>query len=258
MTTKFALLDEAAADYKKNGKLVGVFLKGPGPGPSRPGKAEPNHVGLLFVDPVGQTREFHFVTDNKILSGVLNTTKPYFHAKIGLDEPNATVFASYLSTFLEEGKMPRIKYGMHWFAVLGSFDADGVYKYDDADDDPGLTCSLFVSELLNACGFQLVDYRQWPQNQQRDLQWRAAKVAAYREKGEFANERLDAMENIEPFIRLRPEEVAAVAEQDYWSWEELKYRHEPLGDGEAAAADRHRSIEELAREVVVAFAKALP
>lgn len=258
MATKFALLDEAAADYKKNGKLVGVFLKGPGPGPARPGKAEPNHVGLLFVDPAGQTREFHFVTDNKILSDVLKPTKPYFHAEIGLDEPNATVFASYLSTFLNEGKMPRIKYGMDWFAVLGSFDADGVYKFDDADDDPGLTCSLFVSELLNGRGYQLVDYGQWPQNQQRDLQWRAAKVAAYRAKGEFAPERLEAMENIDPFIRLRPEEVAAVAEQDYYSWAELKYRHEPLGDGEAAGADRQRSIEELAREVVVAFAEALP
>lgn len=153
MATKFALLDEAAADYKKNGKLVGVFLKGPGPGPARPGKAEPKHVGLLFVDPAGQTREFHFFTDNKILRDVLKPTKPYFHAEIGLDEPNATVFASYLSTFLEEGKMPRIKYGIDWFAVLGSFDADGVYKFDDAGDDPGLTCSLFVSELLNACGY---------------------------------------------------------------------------------------------------------
>ena len=258
LTTKFALVDEDNRDYEKGGQYVGVFLKGPGPCADRPGPAHPNHVGLLFVDGEGATREFHFVTDNRILNKVLTRDKPYFHAAIGFDSMNAKAFAGYLNVFLEEGKLPRIKYGLDWFMALGSFDENGHYRYDD-DERRGMTCSIFVSELLTGFGHPVVDYSKWPQNQPSDLAWRRKKIEGYRERGTLSPERVTEMERLDPFVRLRPEEVAAVAAEDFGTWDGLEHHREPHPEGCGGnAGDFPLTIEELAADVVQEFAAVLP
>lgn len=256
--TKFKRLIEAEADYNKNGKSVGVFLKGPGRGSQerKDTPAYPNHVGLLFVDDLGKTREFHFVTDNKIISEELRPTKPYFHAELGLDPMNASGFAAYLSVFLKEGKMPQIKYGLDWLSVLGAFAQDGTYKFTDAEGDPGMTCSLFVNELLAARGHHLVDYSKWPKDRVTDLEWRRRKLDALRDKPGFTPERIAAMEKLDPFVRLLPEEVAAVEAEDEESWGDLEFSREPLVGGQEVRTDQAKTITELAQDIVRAFEEA--
>ena len=257
--TQFALQsDKAPADYKANGNLVGVFLKGPGRGSAERGDkpAYPNHVGLLFVDPTGATREFHFIDDNKIINEVLKPTKPVFHAPIGFDEMNALAFASFLSALVAKGKLPNIKYGLDWGAVLGSFDEDGNYRFDGKEGDPGMTCASFVSELISNRGLRLVDFSQWPENEQRDLEWRRAKLDTLRDKPGYTPERIAAMEGINPFVRIHPAEAAAVAAENSDLWETLIHRRVPAPEGQPD--DPQKTIEELAAEVVQAFAETLP
>jgi len=152
--------------------------------------------------------------------------------------------------------MPKIKYGLEWFAVLGSFNEAGEYKFDDGEEDPGMTCATFVSELLAGQGLTLVDYSKWLRDEvpEEDLNWRAAKIEDFRSRGKYTSERIAIMETIDPFIRLRPEEVAAVAAEDLDQWDKLEHHRK----ADVAQQDEapQPTIEELAKDVVKAFADA--
>jgi hypothetical protein len=246
--TKFERLNNQNFDYKANSHRVGVFLRCPG----KPALPAPNHVGLLFTDPTGTTREFDFSTNYRIGREVLKPTKSYFHAPIGFDAINASGFAAYLSVFLQDNKLPQIKYGMDWFAVLGAFDDEGKYRYE-GDDDPGMTCATFVSELFAGFGHPIVNFHEWDSDIPSDLQWREKKLEGFRERASLSLEQIEAIERISPFVRLRPQEVAAVAAEDFEAWESLKYKREPVLEGQAQIIGLDATVQELAAEVVRAF-----
>jgi hypothetical protein len=71
-------------------------------------------------------------------------------------------------------------------------------------------------------GWNTVAYADWETNGERekDLTWRAKWLEKKRKIPDvnFPQERLDEIEKISPFIRLRPEEVAAAVSEPIETW----------------------------------------
>jgi len=238
----FQLLSAENADYHENERFVGVFVKG---------TPTIDHVGLIYasatlaapgVPSVKETKELHFVTNNLVLNTALTMNKKYFHAPLGLDEINARSFAAFLTAVANKNSgTPPILYGMDWQGSSGCFDANG--NYLNPNEITGLTCAIFISELLSARELDAVKVSEWKGDEPQDLFWRAEKLAEYRsrienKKTKITLEQVEHMENISPFKRLRPEQIAAATASDYGDWP-LAYDH----------------ATELARQLLLEFSK---
>lgn len=219
-SSPFQTLDAGDCHYHANGRFVGVFVKG---------ERELDHVGLLYAfesksdaGVKAETRELHFVTNEKIIHQKLKTTRRYLHAPLGLDEYNAIAFAAYLTVVANKYETkPPILYGMDWLGAKDSFDDEG--NYLKPWDTSGLTCATFVCELLRGCDWDPVDDRTWPRDHPDDLHWREEKIAEYvarqrEERTAITPAQIDDMKAVSPFVRLRPEQIAGAASSSQAEW----------------------------------------
>lgn len=220
----FLKLAKDNGDYAAKERKVGVFVKANG----HLAPTAINHVGLIFFfqendesgnEQVAETRELHFINNHRMINKELNVNAQYVHAPMSLDSFSASQFAAYLTAVSRRYRgAPPILYGLDWSGSKDCFDKEG--EYIRPDDIAGLTCATFVSELL-AGYFRLqpVVVEEWPQNEERDIQWRDEMLAEYRRKitegkSQITLDQVDRMAAIDPFIRLRPEQIAAAATSD--------------------------------------------
>ncbi len=100
-------------------------------------------------------------------------------------------------------------YGIALLTGAGSIAPDGAYSPKDGCD--GFTCSSIVAEIFRSFGFPLVDLSNWP-NRPINRAWGQAIVCMLDAYG-AGPEHVQAVERNISELRLRPEEVAAAAEQ---------------------------------------------
>lgn len=210
--------------YGQGGPLVGIFVK------SLDGIH--NHVGFVFffeqkVDgkPIESgTRRLDFMTNEMVISRNLGTSDTgLFHAAMKLDGDDATLLAAYLSAVsCKLGPEPPILYGMTWNDGRTCFDAEG--NYTNSYSVEGLSCATFMDVLIaNGLGAPAVKYLSWLKNEKEDLAWRKKKLEGFSKRLKLGTTKVTeaqilAMASIDPFIRLRPEQIAAAALTNSDTW----------------------------------------
>jgi hypothetical protein len=212
--------------YQPSGSLVGIFVKSL--------ENDNNHVGFLFFyqnkDLQGNiieqgTKRLDFMTNELIMFRSIDAKdkREMLHAPMSLNHIDSTILASYLTAVIKaNGTKPPILYGMDWDGKRNCFDSHG--KYTEREDIWGLSCATFLDALI-AKGLRkpAVAHGTWEPTE-HDSAWRVRKVEAYRKRlseGRTAvtEDQIAAMEAIEPFTRLRPEQIAgaAVAPKEDWA-----------------------------------------
>ncbi|MGC3972352.1 MAG: hypothetical protein QM775_34925 [Pirellulales bacterium] len=76
----------------------------------------------------------------------------------------------------------------------------------------GLTCSSFIVAVFKLAGFTLLDESTWPSMREGDLEWKQQMLGILEEwrlKQKASTEHVKRFSDDHPFLRIRPEEVAA-------------------------------------------------
>lgn len=215
--------------FSLDGDTVGLWINQQGVG----------HVGLTYVHPeTGATRILDLLGSNRVRDEAMawrECRKQYLYAPARLSELNRKTFPGYLANVALNAR--EIPFGIDWLGSIGSFDIDGFYC--PKDGEPGLTCATFVSEIFRGWAMQVVDETDWPLNTEEGLRWRTELVASLRRNGKTPEDQIEAIERLDPVVRLSPADIAAAGTQNSELW--------PMGS---------EAVAELAAGVVADFAKA--
>jgi len=110
--------------------------------------------------------------------------------------------------------LPKIKYGVNFLAAQNSIKPDG--SYDPPIGSDGLTCATFILEFFRAASLRLIDEETWKPTE-ANIQWANDVCDLLAKHGADAVHVDHVRSNIKG-LRVRPEEVAASAENPRASW----------------------------------------
>lgn len=172
------------------------------------------HIGLIFTDNEKQTRILHLAWHKKIL--VDNYPIDEKRCWVSIIPDLHPITAKTLVGILRKvaRRQPKIPYGIGVLAAFGSFSPEGDYKAPKGSD--GLTCATFVSELLKAHGVRLIQESTWPEGV--NAEWAGDVHAALKQWDGVDENHLAAVQSNTLGIRIRPEELGAVADTPSKTW----------------------------------------
>lgn len=146
-----------------------------------------------------------------------------FHLECRNESPDPS-YISYLSIdpLVHRRRLPHIaaKFRLVWnangkFVPYGLSDASDFFdpvtgKYLLGPTRYGLTCSSFVVAGFRLAGFRLLNEPTLPPMRPGDAEWKQSMTALLR-KVKASDEHIKRFEDDNPFLRLRPEDVAAAS-----------------------------------------------
>lgn len=179
------------------------------------------HSGFLYQRRGGEPRILHLAFHYDLRDD--QAASPYRWAQIGLDEVNKE-FLAELAHRVAHGK-PSIAYGFNAAGIAIDPESGEVLP---APTGHGLTCATFITALLRAHAYELVDLDTWPERAD-DIPFQGEIVSSLREHG-ASDDHVDAVQADIGSKRLRPDEVvgSGVLPDEEWAVEFAKARQ--MGD----------------------------
>jgi hypothetical protein len=164
------------------------------------------HLGLLFSTKKEGRQLLHLAFHKQmVVEPFPAATGPCWIAAF-VDLPPAASIALVGMVRSVATKKAQVPFGLNFTAAKGSFGKTGIYSTPRASD--GLTCATYIVEIFRGAMIKLLDETTWkPNDENRQWQEAICKFLATRADAEH----LAAVQRNINGLRIRPEEVAAIA-----------------------------------------------
>lgn len=167
-----------------------------------------HHLGLIFTTKKEGTQLLHlkFHKDMSV-EAFPDPMGPCWIAAFVDIPPAASKALISIVRSVAAKKIP-VPFGLNFLAAKGSINAKGGYAAPKGSD--GLTCATYVVEIFRGASIALVDETTWEANEE-NKKWEESICQVLARKADAAH--VAAVRQNINGLRIRPEEVAAVAQK---------------------------------------------
>lgn len=169
-------------------------------------RATANHVGLIYKFDGPTPLMLHFTAI--YVDGEALCENEYLWLDLGDDftDIDRTIICGHIKKVADANPNTRLAYG---------YDTPGGYINGETGEIMpslgafGLTCATFILEVLDSCGYKLVDLKSWPKALKDDVKWQKKMVEEVLKRPDISQDAIDRQKKNFGKTRYLPEQIAA-------------------------------------------------
>ncbi len=148
---------------------VGVAIK------SNDDHATSNHIAILYKYGEEPARLLHFT--GRHIVGASRCDDSYLWMDLGdeFTEVELAIVCAHVKKVVDANAHERTAYGFD--SPAGYIDKE-TGKIEPAFGEKGFTCSTFVLEVFEMCGYRIVNLSSWPKPSPKDIKWQVQMVSS--------------------------------------------------------------------------------